>query len=123
MSLRSDKLSFKHHRVALQKTDDKKETREWLKRARENDWSTRQLRQEIEPKEENVHFSSQRHDWETPEPFFRALDEEFDFDLDVCATEANAKCSTTTPLPTTAWTRDGSGTCWMNPPYGQLIGD
>jgi len=24
MSLRSDKLSFKHHRVALQKTDDKK---------------------------------------------------------------------------------------------------
>lgn len=40
----------------------------------------------------NVHFRSQRHDWETPQDLFDELDSEFQFDVDVCATPQNAKC-------------------------------
>lgn len=38
-------------------------------------------------------FSSATGEWETPWPFFRRLDAEFRFTLDVCATAANAKCA------------------------------
>ena len=37
-------------------------------------------------------FSSDKIDWESPQPIFEGLDAEFGFDLDVCATAANAKC-------------------------------
>ena len=40
----------------------------------------------------NVHFMSQRQDWETPQFLFDALDKEFGFEFDVCATPDNAKC-------------------------------
>ena len=42
----------------------------------------------------NAHVtkSSERHDYPTPWPFFRVLDAEFHFTLDVCAEPANAKC-------------------------------
>lgn len=39
-----------------------------------------------------VAYSSQRHDWETPQDFFDALNEEFGFDLDAAASDNNAKC-------------------------------
>ena len=38
-------------------------------------------------------FSSKTPEWATPQDFFDKLDEEFHFDLDVCATDENAKCS------------------------------
>jgi hypothetical protein len=34
----------------------------------------------------NVHFSSDRHDWETPQHLFGGLNAEFGFELDVCTT-------------------------------------
>ena len=37
-------------------------------------------------------MSSNTDMWETPQAFFDKLDEEFHFDLDVCATPENAKC-------------------------------
>jgi len=37
-------------------------------------------------------FSSVRNNWETPQKIFDELDEEFGFNLDVCADEGNAKC-------------------------------
>jgi hypothetical protein len=40
----------------------------------------------------DVHFSSQRVDWETPQAFFDQLHYEFAFTLDPCCTHANAKC-------------------------------
>lgn len=68
-------------------------------------------------------FSSNSAEWETPWPFFRRLDAEFRFTLDVCARPENAKC---------AWyfspEQDGlrqpwaPETCFMNPPYGREIG-
>lgn len=73
----------------------------------------------------NVHFSSQKQDWATPQALFNSIAAEHGpFDLDVCATAANAKCgryfdSTMNGLsPLSRW----AGTCWMNPPYGREIG-
>jgi phage N-6-adenine-methyltransferase len=40
----------------------------------------------------DVHFSSKKQDWETPNDLFSLLDEEFAFELDACATKDNAKC-------------------------------
>jgi phage N-6-adenine-methyltransferase len=63
-----------------------------------------------------------REDWETPPDFFAALDAEFGFTLDVCATAENAKC-----LRYLSPEDDGlaidweSDVCWMNPPYGAEI--
>ncbi len=71
-----------------------------------------------------VHFSSLTCEWPTPDAVFKQLDDEFHFDVDVCATRENAKCArffTATPE------RNGlaerwAGSCWMNPPYGREIG-
>ena len=40
----------------------------------------------------NLMFSSKDQTWETPIDFFNKVNEEFNFDIDVCATEATAKC-------------------------------
>ena len=37
-------------------------------------------------------FSSRNDEYETPPDVFRALDREFGFETDVCATPYNAKC-------------------------------
>lgn len=87
--------------------------------------------------------------WATPQHVFVALDAEFGFDLDVCASEENAKCNSYFCEPAAcdlchgtgkvdgldclscdglkqAWhsfsvSRPGPVTCWMNPPYGSAI--
>ncbi len=74
--------------------------------------------------EMSVHFSSQTCEWATPEWLFHELDEEFGFDVDVCANEGNAKCSNYFPSEG-LWSGlalEWNGTCWMNPPYGREIG-
>ena len=37
-------------------------------------------------------FTSSTNEWATPRAFFDALNAEFDFTLDPCATPENAKC-------------------------------
>ena len=37
-------------------------------------------------------YSSKSDEWETPQDLFDKLNETYHFDLDVCATEQNAKC-------------------------------
>ena len=37
-------------------------------------------------------FTSNTPEWATPQDFFDTLNSEFNFDLDVCATDDNAKC-------------------------------
>lgn len=65
-----------------------------------------------------AHLSSAKDAWETPQDLFDALDAEFHFTLDVCATADNAKCArfyseASLELP---W----EGVCWMNPPYSEI---
>lgn len=75
-----------------------------------------------------VYHKSDRTNWGTPPELFEKVQAslQLSFDLDVCATEDNAKCERfLTPEddalnPGTAW--DGHY-CWMNPPYGRGIGD
>lgn len=60
--------------------------------------------------------------YSTPWPIFRKLDEEFHFDLDVCATKANAKCSRYFTRNQDGLMQEWTGTVFMNPPYGRTIG-
>lgn len=67
-------------------------------------------------------YSSRSEEWGTPWELFAALEREFHFSLDPCATATNAKC----PKFFTK-TEDGLQQDWsservfMNPPYGKTI--
>jgi phage N-6-adenine-methyltransferase len=60
--------------------------------------------------------------WSTPQDFFDALDAEFGFQLDVCATADNAKCLAYYTAALDGLAHPWLGVCWMNPPYGRTIG-
>ena len=70
----------------------------------------------------DVMFSSKTDMWETPEAFFRALDAEFHFTLDVCAVPENAKCRVFYTPEQNGLAQKWEGVCWCNPPYGREIG-
>lgn len=71
----------------------------------------------------NVHFSSSRDNWETPQEFFDLLDSEFHFTLDAAADPANAKVpSRYYTLEDDAIRQDWPGVVFCNPPYGRMIG-
>ena len=73
----------------------------------------------------NVHFSSEKDDWETPQDLFDLLNSEFHFTLDVCATDSSAKCDRYFTPKESALKLDWNyrnDNCWMNPPYGRQIG-
>ena len=67
-------------------------------------------------------YSSQTDEWSTPQCFFDALNDEFKFTLDPCATPENAKC----PAFFTK-AQDGLEQDWRthrvfcNPPYGRAV--
>lgn len=61
-------------------------------------------------------------EWETPQELFDELDREFHFELDVCATEQNAKCKRYFSPEVDGLSQKWFGVCWMNPPYGQQTG-
>ena len=72
-------------------------------------------------KGQQILFSSKSDEWPTPSPIFEELDSEFHFDLDVCATDENHKC-------TNYFTKrlDGLSQNWgghrvfCNPPYSEI---
>lgn len=70
-----------------------------------------------------VHYSSVKDDWETPSELFDILDAEFHFDIDVAATPLNAKCAKFYTPEDNALKLDwGTQRCFLNPPYGRVIG-
>lgn len=70
-----------------------------------------------------IMFSSKTDEWSTPQDLFDKLNEEFHFDLDVCANESNHKCALYYDRK-----QDGlkmpwkNHVVWCNPPYGREIG-
>jgi|SRR3989304_3105602 len=66
-------------------------------------------------------FTSKTDLWETPQLLFDQLNEEFNFDIDVCALAENAKCKNYYTPETDGLKQNWEGTCWMNPPYGRKI--
>lgn len=61
--------------------------------------------------------------WGTPIAFFRALDQEFNFELDACAIRPLAKCRRFFSPKRDGLKQRWQGTIWCNPPYGRGIGD
>jgi phage N-6-adenine-methyltransferase len=70
-----------------------------------------------------VHYSSETPEWGTPQSLFDELNIEFGFELDVCATPELAKCERYFSLEQDGLAQEWTGICWMNPPYGNVIGD
>jgi len=53
--------------------------------------------------------------WSTPQSLFDKLDAEFNFTVDVCATEQNRKCGTYFSPEVNGLAQPwGTGRCWMN---------
>ena len=63
--------------------------------------------------------SSDSDDWWTPQWVFDMLDQEFGFEVDVCASAENAKCQRFFSREDNALDQEWTGVCWMNPPYGR----
>lgn len=66
-------------------------------------------------------FSSKTDLWATPQDFFDKYNEKYGFQLDVCATKENAKCSRYFTIDDDGLSQEWNGICWMNPPYGRNI--
>jgi phage N-6-adenine-methyltransferase len=73
-------------------------------------------------------MSSNTPEWETPQGFFDKLNEEFHFNVDVCATAENTKCKTYFDRKSDGLSQEWNlsstimeARCWMNPPYGREI--
>ena len=70
-----------------------------------------------------VHFSSASCEWATPQWLFDALNREFGFTLDPCATSENAKCGKYFTAAVDGLRQRWAGeVVFMNPPYGTVIG-
>lgn len=67
-------------------------------------------------------FSSKTCEWETPAYLFEKLNHKYHFNLDVCATNDNAKCLQYYTKEQDGLSQEWRGVCWMNPPYGREIG-
>lgn len=67
-------------------------------------------------------FSSKTDMWSTPQEFYDKLNDEFNFTLDPCATEDNAKCDNFFTVDDDGLKQDWSGNIvFCNPPYGRAI--
>ena len=72
----------------------------------------------------DVMFSSKTDEWSTPQDFFDKLNEEFHFDLDVCANDTNHKCDMYYSQKQDGLKMPWKGhIVWCNPPYGRNIGE
>lgn len=72
---------------------------------------------------QDILFSSDSMEWETPQWLFDELNEEFHFDLDPCSTHENAKCRDHYTKEEDGLIQDWTGRrVFCNPPYGHEIG-
>lgn len=69
----------------------------------------------------DVHFSSEKMDWETPQKFFNVLNDEYDFTLDVASNGSNAKTEKYFTKEDDGLTKEWKGRVFCNPPYGREI--
>ena len=70
----------------------------------------------------NILYSSNSEEWETPQDLFDKLNKEFLFTLDVAASHKNAKCPFYLTKEKDGLKHKWIGGVWCNPPYGREIG-
>lgn len=69
-----------------------------------------------------VGFSSSVQTWSTPQDFYDRLNKEFNFTLDPCASDQDAKCAKYYTVEDDGLKQNWQGeTVFMNPPYGRDI--
>jgi phage N-6-adenine-methyltransferase len=61
------------------------------------------------------------NEWSTPQYLFDELNQEFNFNMDVCADYWNHKCKNFFDIEANGLNQSWVGTCWMNPPYDKTI--
>ena len=67
-------------------------------------------------------FSSNSHEWETPQDLFDELNEKYHFTLDPCATPENAKCEKFYTKEDDGLSKDWNGErVFVNSPYGSQL--
>lgn len=70
----------------------------------------------------DVHFSSKKMDWTTPQAFYEELHKEFHFTLDAAASKENTKCPKYFTEENSALVQSWKGeTVFCNPPYGNEL--
>jgi phage N-6-adenine-methyltransferase len=74
-------------------------------------------------KQTDTIFKSNTAEWGTPQDLFDRLNEEFQFDVDVCATADNKKVFHFFDRVDDGLKQEWKGVCWCNPPYGRNVGD
>lgn len=69
-------------------------------------------------------FQSLTCEHPTPQWLFDELNEEFGFTVDVCASRQDHKCERyfASEGLWSGLAQEWTGVCWMNPPYGRVIG-
>lgn len=68
-----------------------------------------------------VHYMSESNEWYTPFDLYETLDKEFNFNLDPCATDDNAKCDNYYTIDDDGLSQEWNGNVFVNPPYGREI--
>ena len=66
-------------------------------------------------------MNKENNEWKTPDEIWVPLNEEFGFDLDVCAADWNHQCENYYTIKDDSLSKKWAGTAWMNPPYGREI--
>ena len=66
-------------------------------------------------------FTSNNHEWETPDHIFQDMDDIYHFTLDVCATDDNALCDRYYTIAEDGLKGDWDKVNWCNPPYGREL--
>ena len=67
-----------------------------------------------------VHFSTGKDDWGTPQDLFDALNKEFSFTLDPCASDTNHKCEKYYTVEQDGLSKSWAGEIvFCNPPYSR----
>lgn len=67
----------------------------------------------------DVHYSSEKQTWETPQWLFDELNTLFNFTLDACAETHTAKVTNYYTKEQDALIQNWCGSVWCNPPYGR----
>lgn len=70
----------------------------------------------------DLHFSSNKQDWETPQQLFNELHNKYHFDLDAAASHDNAKLPNYYTADDDALSQEWQGNVFCNPPYGRQLG-